>query len=731
MTDPDSRASGDVPAATTNSGKQKVGHTTLDANNEPQKFKKLELENLQRSIQHGMLSVIANKKLYEPERQMLMADLEQVVMLNIQGSEVPRNLKFTSDKPLSSSMSDTHDASAIEPSPSSSTQQVSVANYRFKAYAPRAFDFFRQIYKVDKGEFMNSIGAPMKCIPNTGASGSLFFITGDDCFIMKTLQKKEAVFLLELYPGYILNLYQSPDTLLPKYFGCYCYQSILGKNVRVAIMNNLIPRNVTLWKKYDLKGSTYKRVTDESKSSSKVPTLKDLNFINDFKNLGRIVLEPDVYKALINRLENDTLMLESFQIMDYSFLMAIEKVDAEKLRTATLRPEKDKVPTFYQYSQILNLPVLGHQKGIPAKTENGEELRLYVGIIDILQKYVLKKKLEHRVKAVFLESQDSEVSVTHPTKFQRRFMNFMKTVVFKEGAYPPGYHQGSLSSYYHHQQSQQSSQFHTHHGTTLAAPTVTANGGGSIRGNQQTGKSVFHSSSSGFQSDATSPITTTNPIDSRSSAVSTGSRPTSSTHFSGSQQRQHHVEVTPKMSNSKLSGSASGNRFATQQQLDNSASSAYNSGESSANNTMNDSISTIPAETNHTTTSHFSRPSTLGHHQAQYQTNVGHTTPRTNRPLSDQVDFEANSTTLSTSTPRSNKTSGGGSVSSQRAIRTASTMMPALAKQESLTHFNSELEDGYNESFQPPRIGSRSQITSVGSNRHSDVAPIVSYESSV
>ena len=55
-------------------------------------------------------------------------------------------------------------------------------------------------------------------------------------------------------------------------------------------------------------GSTYKRVTDESKSSSKVPTLKDLNFINDFKNLGRIVLEPDVYKALINRLENDTLV---------------------------------------------------------------------------------------------------------------------------------------------------------------------------------------------------------------------------------------------------------------------------------------------------------------------------------------------------------------------------------------------------------------------------------------
>ena len=37
---------------------------------------------------------------------------------------------------------------------SSGSSHVSVANYRFKAYAPRAFDFFRKIYKVDKAEFM-------------------------------------------------------------------------------------------------------------------------------------------------------------------------------------------------------------------------------------------------------------------------------------------------------------------------------------------------------------------------------------------------------------------------------------------------------------------------------------------------------------------------------------------------------------------------------------------------
>lgn len=55
-----------------------------------------------------------------------------------------------------------------------------------------------------------------------------------------------------------MNLNQNPRTLLPKFFGLYCYQCN-SKNVRLVIMNNLLPSFVTLHQKYDLKGSTYKR----------------------------------------------------------------------------------------------------------------------------------------------------------------------------------------------------------------------------------------------------------------------------------------------------------------------------------------------------------------------------------------------------------------------------------------------------------------------------------------
>jgi Phosphatidylinositol-4-phosphate 5-Kinase len=38
--------------------------------------------------------------------------------------------------------------------------------------------------------------------------------------------------------------------------------------------------------------------------------------------------------------------------------------------------------------------------GIPARNDKGERLLLFIGIIDILQSYRLKKKLEHTLKSI-------------------------------------------------------------------------------------------------------------------------------------------------------------------------------------------------------------------------------------------------------------------------------------------------------------------------------------------
>lgn len=59
---------------------------------------------------------------------------------------------------------------------------------------------------------------PLIELSNPGASGSLFFVTSDDEFIIKTVQHKEAEFLQKLLPGYYMV---SKSRLFYLCFSCF------------------------------------------------------------------------------------------------------------------------------------------------------------------------------------------------------------------------------------------------------------------------------------------------------------------------------------------------------------------------------------------------------------------------------------------------------------------------------------------------------------------------------
>ena len=142
---------------------------------------------------------------------------------------------------------------------SSSTPAHSFSDYTFKTYAPLAFRYFLNLFGIPRSDFLVSlVSKPMRELSNPGASGSIFYLTDDDEFILKTVQHKEAEFLQKLLPGYYMNLNQNPHTLLPKFFGMYVYQCN-QKNIRIIVMNNLLPSNIKMHLKFDLKGSTFKR----------------------------------------------------------------------------------------------------------------------------------------------------------------------------------------------------------------------------------------------------------------------------------------------------------------------------------------------------------------------------------------------------------------------------------------------------------------------------------------
>ncbi|XP_061762330.1 phosphatidylinositol 4-phosphate 5-kinase type-1 beta [Nerophis ophidion] len=316
-------------------------------------------------------------------------------------------------------------------------------DFRFKTYAPLAFRYFRDLFGIKPDDYLYSlVNEPLIELTNPGASGSLFYLTSDDEFIIKTVQHKEAKFLQRLLPGYYMNLNQNPRTLLPKFYGLYCIQSG-GINIRLVVMNNVLPRSVKMHHKYDLKGSTYKRRASRKEREKACPTFKDLDF-EDLHEEG-LYFDTETYNNLMKTLQRDCRVLESFKIMDYSLLLGVHVLDQNQREG----PEQgqaagDRARPVAQrvlYSTALE-SIQGDGKaaealttddtmgGIPAKTHKEEKLLIFLGIIDILQSYRFIKKLEHSWKALVYDG--DSVSVHRPGFYASRFLKFMSTRVFRK-----------------------------------------------------------------------------------------------------------------------------------------------------------------------------------------------------------------------------------------------------------------------------------------------------------
>lgn len=112
-------------------------------------------------------------------------------------------------------------------------------------------------------------------------------------------------FLPSTFSALLQNLNQNKRTLLPKFYGLYCVQAE-GKNIRIVVMNNLLPSSMRMHLKYDLKGSTYKRRASAKERDKAVPTYKDLDFLQDVHE--GLLLEADKYNAVCKTIHRDCLV---------------------------------------------------------------------------------------------------------------------------------------------------------------------------------------------------------------------------------------------------------------------------------------------------------------------------------------------------------------------------------------------------------------------------------------
>ncbi|XP_050842138.1 phosphatidylinositol 4-phosphate 5-kinase type-1 gamma isoform X4 [Serinus canaria] len=393
---------------------KRIGHRSVDASGETT-YKKTTSSTLKGAIQLGIGYTVGNLS-SKPERDVLMQDFYVV-----------ESIFFPSEG-------------------SNLTPAHHYADFRFKTYAPVAFRYFRELFGIRPDDYLYSLcNEPLIELSNPGASGSLFYVTSDDEFIIKTVMHKEAEFLQKLLPGYYMNLNQNPRTLLPKFYGLYCVQSG-GKNIRVVVMNNILPRVVKMHLKFDLKGSTYKRRASKKEKEKSSPTYKDLDFIQDMPE--GLMLDADTFSALVKTLQRDCLVLESFKIMDYSLLLGVHNIDQherEQLSEGAHSTSDEKRPVGQKalYSTAMESIQGGAARGeaidtddtmggIPAVNGKGERLLLHVGIIDILQSYRFIKKLEHTWKALVHDG--DTVSVHRPSFYAERFFKFMTNTVFRKNS---------------------------------------------------------------------------------------------------------------------------------------------------------------------------------------------------------------------------------------------------------------------------------------------------------
>ncbi|CAG10850.1 unnamed protein product, partial [Tetraodon nigroviridis] len=357
-----------------------IGHRGIDPTGETT-YKKTTSSALKGAIQLGITHTVGSLS-QKPERDVLLQDFEVV-----------ESIYFPSE------------GSYLTPA-------HHYGDFRFKTYAPMAFRYFREMFGIRPDDYMYSLcNDGLIELSNSGASGSLFYLSSDDEFIIKTVQHKEAEFLQKLLPGYFMNLNQNKRTLLPKFYGLYCVQAA-GKNIRIVVMNNLLPSSVRMHLKFDLKGSTYKRRASAKERAKALPTYKDLDFMQD------------VSEGLLLELNKSGLPRAGQQRAGGGRSSGPEEAASKKSLYSTA------IEAIEAEAGMGSMDTEDKTGGIPAQNSKGERLLVYIGIIDILQSYRLAKKIEHSWKALVYDG--DTVSVHRPGFYADRFEKFMCNVVFRK-----------------------------------------------------------------------------------------------------------------------------------------------------------------------------------------------------------------------------------------------------------------------------------------------------------
>lgn len=334
--------------------------------------------------------------------------------------------------------------------------------FKFKDYAPWVFRHLRDLFRLDPADYLMSLTAKyiVSELGSPGKSGSFFYYSRDYRFIIKTIRHSEHKRLRKILKNYYYHVRQYPDTLISQFYGLHRVRLPFGRKIHFVVMNNVFPALYQIHRRYDLKGSTLGRSCEYDSPGKPVVVYKDLDWL---RNHEKVFLGPEKRRQFIRQLEADVRMLEQTNVMDYSLLIGIHDMsqgnaaldtllnfkefgpNCENDAPAIIRGNRGNRAEFAELQRELEITNPRSLKtfdfsdnvrsdfmfycdkgGFQATDIDNNDLDIiyYMGVIDFLTPYSLRKRLETFCKSMRYRRDD--ISAVPSAEYGERFLTFIR-----------------------------------------------------------------------------------------------------------------------------------------------------------------------------------------------------------------------------------------------------------------------------------------------------------------
>ncbi|RXN04101.1 phosphatidylinositol 5-phosphate 4-kinase type-2 alpha [Labeo rohita] len=319
------------------------------------------------------------------------------------------------------------------------------SHFKFKEYCPLVFRNLRERFSIDDQDFQNSLTRSAPLVSEAqGRSGARFHTSYDKRYVIKTISSEDVAEMhniLKKYHQYIVECHGT--TLLPQFLGMYRL-TVDGDETYMIVTRNVFSHRLSVYKKYDLKGSTVAREASDKEKAKELPTYKDNDFINDGQ---KIYIDEESKKTFLDKLRKDVEFLALLKLMDYSLLVGIhdvERAEQEEVESEDNEGEEEGesdggiigTPPDSPSNTLDSAKPLSPGDFDPSidvyaikSHDNSPRKEVYfMAVIDILQHYDAKKKAAHAAKTV-KHGAGAEISTVNPEQYSKRFYDFITTIL--------------------------------------------------------------------------------------------------------------------------------------------------------------------------------------------------------------------------------------------------------------------------------------------------------------